>query len=111
MDELESRINSVLGDPQQLEQISKLAQSIMAGAGSGESTESAQQDMPDAAMIKRIMRLMSADGEKDRGERSILEAMSPYLSEKRRGKMDKALKIAKLMRLAKLAMEESEGDA
>lgn len=111
MDELQNRINDVLGDPQQLERISRLAQSIMSGGESRDGAAAADApDMPDAETVKRIMRLMSADGEKDRGERTLLEAMTPYLSEKRRGKMDKALKIAKLVRLARLAMEESEGN-
>ena len=37
---------------------------------------------------------------------SLLEAMKPYLSEKRRAKMDKAIKIAGLARIARLAMGE-----
>ena len=111
MDELEEKINSVLSDAQQMEKITKLAQSIMAG-NAPESGNDAPNDLGfDMSMLSRISGLMNSGGEKDKKERGLLEAMSPYLSEKRRGKMERALKIAKLTRLARIAMEESEGSA
>ena len=111
MDELESRISSVLGDPEQMEKITRLAQSFMAGTGNNDTPPKTEAAMPEAELLNRIMRLMRTGGEKDKGERAMLEAISPYLSEKRRGKMEKALRIAKLVRMAKIAMEEREGDA
>ena len=111
MDELSSRINSVLGDPEQMEKITRLAQSFMAGAGNNTAPPETEAAMPEAELLNRIMRLMRTGGEKDKGERAMLEAISPYLSEKRRGKMEKALRIAKLVRMARIAMEEREGDA
>lgn len=111
MDELEERINSVLSDTQQMEKITRLAQSIMAG-GSQNTENAALNDMGiDMNMLSRISRLMSAGDAREKNERTLLEAMTPYLSERRRGKMERALKIAKLARLARIAIEESEGDA
>ena len=104
MDDLESRLSSVLGDPQQMEKITKLAQSLLSGAGS----ETSESFGVDPELIGRLSRLMHTE---DGKERRVLEAMSPYLSEKRRGKMNRALKIAKLAKIARLAMEESEGHA
>lgn len=43
-------------------------------------------------------------------ERALLEAMKPYLSEKRRSKMDKAIKLARLASIARIAMGEMGGD-
>ena len=62
----------------------------------------------DPGLISRIGRLMNGDG--DDNKQRLLQAMEPYLSEKRRGKMDKALKIARLARIAKAAMGEEGGD-
>ena len=39
-----------------------------------------------------------------------LEAMKPYLAEKRRRKIDRAMKLARLASLAELAAEDLEGD-
>ena len=80
--------------------------------GAGKSEEQAADSIGlDADMISRISRLMNLGGEMDSSERALLQAMYPYLSEKRRVKMDKALKIAKLARIARIAIEESEGNA
>ena len=123
MGELEDKINSVLGDPEQLKKITKMAQSFMAGSGTAEKPDSGGtgdklDDMfktlggdgggmeIDPAMISRITRLMSSGGAERKQERALLEAMKPYMSEKRRSKMDKALRIAKLAGIAKLAMGE-----
>ena len=108
MDDLENRLSSVLGDPQQMEKITKLAQSILSGAGGSESAPGSEIPGFDPAMLGRLAGLMNREGGK---EEKMLEAMSPYLSEKRRGKMNRALKIAKLARIAKLAMEEGEDHA
>ena len=40
----------------------------------------------------------------------LLEAMKPYLAEKRRRKIDRAMKLARLASLAELAAEDLEGD-
>ena len=62
------------------------------------------------AAIGRIGRLLSAGGERDREKKALLEAMKPYLSPKRREKMDKAMKIARLARIAGIAMGEEGKD-
>lgn len=108
MDELESRLSNVLGDPQQMEKITKLAQSILSGTGANESAPSSENGGFDPAMLSRLAGLMSQEGGK---EEKMLEAMSPYLSEKRRGKMNRALKIAKIARIARIAMEERDDHA
>ena len=108
MSEFEDKLNSVLGDPAQMEKIANLAKTLMGGDGG------AQEPSPepfggldiDPGLISRIGRLMNGDDNKQR----LLQAMEPYLSEKRRGKMDKALKIARLARIAKAAMGEEGGD-
>lgn len=113
MGELEDRINSVLGDPSQMERITQLARSLMGGdsAGEGEAPEStaAFPDF-DPALLGRISRMMNADAGKGSDRQALLEAMKPYLSEKRRRKMDKALKLARIARIARLAMGENGGE-
>lgn len=121
MSELEERINSVLGDPAQLEQISRLARSLMGGGentgpqGGGPAPQGNTGDIlgqlgVDGESIARISRMFSTQSAGGSGSsRALLEAMKPYLSDKRRQKVDKALKIAHLAKLAGLAMGEMEG--
>lgn len=117
MGELEERINSVLNDPGQLAEITKLAQSIM-GGGQESQKENVDSSVSaglmgqlglDGETVSRIGRLLgNAGGEKSRSQ-ALLEAMKPYLSDKRRDKMDKALKLARLAKLAGLAAGEMGG--
>ena len=46
----------------------------------------------------------------DSASRHLLEAMKPYLAEKRRRKIDRAMKLARLASLAELAAGEMGED-
>ena len=104
MDDLERQLNSILSDPKQMEQIAGLARSLMGDGAQGTTPEPG----PDAALLGRIASLMQSGGEGR--EQALLKAMAPYLSEKRCGKLDNALRLAKLARIARLAMEQGGGD-
>ena len=118
MSELEDKINAVLGDPKQMEQITKLAKSFMGGGTPGKAAEpepKGEEDLfaslgMDGATLQRLGRLLRQGGAEKPQEQALLEAMRPYLSEKRRSKMDKAMKIARLAQIARLAMGEMGGD-
>lgn len=127
MSELEDKISGILGDPAQMEKITKLAQSLMGGESAGPpGGKDAPQPPPpgvdaaggfdldslgiDAGTIARISRLMQSGSAQNKEEQALLAAMRPYLSEKRRRKMDRAMKLAQLARLARLAMGETEED-
>ena len=112
MDDCGDKLNAILSDPAALSRISELAKSVMGGEkeeqGSGNSE-------PDAGLMTRLAGLMSRSSVR-REERALLEAMKPFLSEKRRNKMDKAMKLARLAGLAGIAAaefglgEKGEGD-
>lgn len=117
MSELEDKINAVLGDPQQMEQITRLAKSFMGGGAPGKAAEPEPKGEDplsslgiDGATLQRLGRLLRQGGGAKPQEQALLEAMRPYLSEKRRSKMDKAMKIARLAQIARLAMGDMEGD-
>ena len=80
MSELEEQINRILSDPGQMEKLSGLA-SLLMGGESGEAGR----------------------------ETALLEAMRPWLSEKRRHKMDRAMQLAKMARIARLALGQMGG--
>lgn len=111
MAELEDMINSVLNDPEQMNMISSLAKNLM-----GSEAPPEQKSAPglpnglDPKMLGRIQRLMGGMDQKPGESEALLRAMQPYLSEKRRLKMDKALKLARLAKLAGFAMEELGGE-
>ena len=105
--ELEDMINSVLSDPKQMDMIAGLAKSLMGGA-EPQRPEQAAPAM-DGAMLTKLQQLMGNDARPGQSE-ALLRAMEPWLSEKRRVKMDKALKLARLAKLAGFAMGELGGE-
>ena len=123
MSELEDKINGILGDPAQMEKLAGLAKSLMGGGDApAEKTKSAGGGLDslmqslggdsaiDPAMLARLSRALSSGAGEKKQERALLEAMKPYLSEKRRSKMDKAIKLARLASIARIAMGEMGGD-
>ena len=112
MSELEDRLNGLLSDPEQMGRLAQIAKSIMGGGGTDDpppTQENSGLDF-DPGMLSRIGGMLNGmNGEKD-DKKALLEAMKPYLAEKRRQKMDRALKIAKMAKLANLALKEYGGD-
>ena len=117
MSEWEDRINQILGDPEQMAQISQMAQSLMGGAsGEKDNTAGGPGDLGglgdlgiDPGLIGRVAKLLREEQSGDDHKQALLTAMRPYLSEKRREKLDRAMKLARLSHLAKLAMGEDGG--
>ena len=119
MDDIGDKINAILSDPDQFGKIAQMAKSIMGGEPdkSREKAKSRDDDDSDGggfdlnpAMLSRISKLMQKSGTKS-SDMALLEAMKPFLSDKRRKKMDKAMKLAKLASFAELAAEEFKEDA
>ena len=107
MNEFEDKLNSLLNDPKQMESFASFAKSIMGGAMPDAVSE--EPDI-DPALMKKIGGLLSRGDNLSGKDKRLLEAMKPYLSEKRRSKMDRAMKIARLASIAELAASEFGGD-
>lgn len=104
MGELEDRLNSILSDPGQMEKIAGLARSLMGGENPAPAAPA-----PDAALLQKLGGLMASSAQAPGREQALLAAMRPWLSERRREKMDRALQLARMARLARLAMGEPGG--
>ena len=104
MGELEDRLNSILSDPGQMEKIAGLARSLMGGESAAPA-----QSAPDAGLLQKLGGLMAQNAQAPGREQALLAAMRPWLSEKRREKMDRALQLARMARIARIAMGELGG--
>lgn len=103
MDDLEAQIRQVLGDPAQMQQIMGLAQSLMGEGGAQEAPERPPTP-PDGGMLGKLGSLMGRQTGPS-GQQALLQAIRPYLSEKRQRKVDRAIHITRMAHLAKLAMQ------
>ena len=105
MGELEEQINRILSDPGQMEKLTGLASLLM--GGEGETAAPSPAAGLDPGLLQKLGGALGG-GEAGR-EAALLEAMRPWLSQKRQHKMDRALKLAKMARLARLALDQMGG--
>ena len=107
MGELEEQINRILSDPGQMEKLTGLASLLMGGEGETAAPPPAAAPGLDPGLLQKLGGALGG-GEAGK-EAALLEAMRPWLSQKRQHKMDRALKLAKMARLARLALDQMGG--
>lgn len=105
MSELEEKLNQVLGNPQMMQQIMTLAQSMGASLSHGESPPEPKPEpapvLPqmDLGMIQKVAGIASSTGV-DANQKALLRALGPYISRDRVGKLEKAMRAAKMAAFA-----------
>ena len=86
MSDFEDKLNKLLNDPEEMERFAGFAKSLMSGS---EVEQPGPVSDIDPSMLKKISGMLSGKSGAGR-DAKLLEAMRPFLSEKRRGKMDRA---------------------
>ena len=107
MGELEDRLNSILSDPEQMRRISSLAQSLMGGEEGGAAPGFSGKAQPPENELSGALGSLLSPSPKGGDKAALLEALKPWLSEKRQRKLARAMRLARMARLARFAM----GDA
>lgn len=101
MDGMEEKLNSILGNPELMAQISSMAQSL--GKQSDTSTKEPAVNQPildlDPAMLRNIGAILQGSGI-DSNQQALLRALKPYLTAERIIKLEKAMRAAKLAGIA-----------
>jgi hypothetical protein len=111
MDELEDKLNAVLSNPQMMQQIMTMAQAMgqSAPALAKEDAPPPRQDSPlpefDLGMLQKISGIAN-QGSIDREQQALLRALDPYLSRERIGKLERAMRAAKMAKFASAAMQQ-----
>ena len=105
MDNMEEKLNSILSNPQAMQQIMALAQSLGNGSSPQEPKEKQEPEIPgtqpklDLNTLQRLSSLTAQTGiSKD--QQALLQALSPYLPRDRVTKLEKAMQAAKMAKLA-----------
>ena len=103
MSEMEEKLGAILGNPQMMQQIMALAQSMnqaqeLPQAAPPEPPKAVQPEF-DPAMMARLAGLAGQSGT-DSQQKALLSALAPYLSRERISKLERAMRAAKMARLA-----------
>ena len=108
MSDFEDRLNSILNDPMQMEKITSVAKSLMGSNETPQEQLRAKVDKDsglfenfDPAMLGRLTKVIGGADRND-DKRALLEAMKPYLSQRRREKLERAMKLAKMIHIAEI---------
>ncbi len=114
MDGFEDMLNSVLSSPEDMEKIMGIAQKLTGGAKAApaEQKPEPEPDMPelDPATLSRVMGLLKKLRERDDGKAALIASMKPYVRPERRETLDRAVKVAGIVRVARAAVNEFGGD-
>ncbi|MBE6908447.1 MAG: hypothetical protein E7474_02415 [Ruminococcaceae bacterium] len=124
MAEWQEQLNTILSDPEAMAQIAALAQSISGGDGTkrpGSGADAPPREKPaqgagvdpdalhtalgglDPELLRRLGPLMEQFNRPESSEATtFLMALRPFLSEARRGKVERAAQLARLVHLGKV---------
>ena len=93
MEDLQTQLSAIMNDPAMMEKLMGMAQSFS-------KPPETEQPLPfDPAMLQKISGLMGQSGI-DSNQKGLLAALKPYLSCQRIEKLEKAMRAAKMAKLA-----------
>lgn len=111
MDDMEAKMGAILGNPEAMQKIMSLAQSLNL-SGKDETENTAQVSAPanqsqeninlptfDPSIIQKLSGAIGS-GRIDKNEQSLLRALRPYLSQDRLRKLERAMRAAKMAKVA-----------
>ncbi len=108
MDSMEEKLGSILNNPQMMQQIMAMAQGLQEpGQKPPPSKPEPPRDAPmpeiDMNMVQNISRL-ARQSNIDKRDQALLRALGAYLSKDRVSKLEKAMRAAKLAKIASTAL-------
>ena len=103
MDDIMGKMGDLLSDEESVRQLSELAQMIRSESDDGGEKESGSD--ADLGDIMKISGLLSSFTAKD-SNTEFLMALKPHLKEKRQARVDKAVKLLKIMAVLEQAKEK-----
>ena len=105
MDDMAERLSELLNSPEGMEKIKTLAGELLGGGEEGKNEPEPQPEMsmPDISALMKIGGLLKQTGQDERVD--LLLALKPHLSERRRERVDKAVKLLKLYSLIPVLSE------
>ncbi len=107
MDDMENKLGAILGNPEMMQKIMTLAQSFEKPAGEAPPQKETPAEvvsspgMPeiDMGMLKKLSGFMSGSAI-DKNQQRLLRALTPYISNVRIRKLERAMQAARMASMA-----------
>ena len=101
MDDLSDKISKLLNDPEGLEQIKGLAQSLLNNEPKAQKVE---ENGPDIASLMQILNALKSTNDKSV---ELLLALKPHLSKNRQARLDTAITLLKIYSILPLIKDSN----
>lgn len=117
MEDLEQKLHAILGDPEAMEGILSMAKSLGLGQPPEDAAEVSEENTASAEpagsfstgdLPFSVGDLLSAASQMNGKEVALLNALKPFLHPSRQGKIDRAVKAARISRMAGSAIRRLE---
>lgn len=110
MDDMQNQMNAILGNPEMMQKIMEMAQAL-GNPQVNEAQDLQTQDMPalgdiDLSMVQKLSGL-AGQSNIDSNQRTLLKALTPYLTHERISKLEKAMRAAKMANMASTLLGRS----
>ena len=108
MAEMEEKLNSILSDPGMMQKIMTMAQALDGGPQKVDEPDKGGSSLfsdIDMATVQRITGLAKQTGV-DKREQALLRALAGYLSKERISRLEKAMRAAKMAKVATSALSQ-----
>ena len=101
MDDLQARMGAILNDPEMMQKISAMAQSLGAGQPEPPAPQPEEPDMfnIDPSLIQKIAGF-AGQVNIDSNQKTLLHALNPYLNKERINKLERAMRAASMAKMA-----------
>ena len=100
MSEMEEKLGAILSNPQMMQQIMSMAQAMSPPPEPQGRPEQPPEPAPPALPDLQKLAGMTRQSGIDKNQQALLRALSPYISRERSAKLEKAMRAAKMARLA-----------
>lgn len=102
MEDMESKLGAILGNPDMMAQIMSMAQKLGAGAPPPQPSPPPAPTLPEGLDVGMLTKLagMASSASVDGNQQALLRALRPYLSGERIARLEKAMRAAKLANVA-----------
>lgn len=106
MDDLSAKLSEILSDPESMNRVKEMAESILNKSPEPEPPKPDLSGLADIGDITQIMGLVSRlQSQNDDPRAALLSALKPHLSAAKQEKVDTAIKILRLLDLLPLIKE------
>lgn len=96
---LEEKVNAILSNPEMMQKIQAMAQSLGASQAQKPENEAPKAPEIDFSMLQKLGALAGQTGI-DSNQQTLLAALAPYMSQHKVAKLEKAMRAARMAQLA-----------